>query len=121
MKRLLLFSVVIVLLGGSICAQNRGVQSSIVVNSDGSYTVTLDNFADGEGHSITWFLSYRDRRISDYFETFVRGRRMEGSILFTYGSRTVTVRAWPNEVPRDHENYVTVQLGRGKRDRRDDG
>lgn len=91
--------------------------NSITTNYDGSYTVILSNDNGGSlgyviSYSFEWYLSYKGKRVSDYFqETIECGR-----------SSSRTVYCWPDEVPTGNERYVTVQLGREpvKRDRRDD-
>ena len=120
MKRVLFFCIIVFLFHNSAGAQSQGINTRIAANADGSYTVTITNFNPCQ--SITWFLSYRGRRVSDSFTTFARGRRYESVFLIPGETVHVTVRAWPNEVPRWHERYVTVQLGLGReRNRRDDG
>ena len=93
------------------------VVQDITVNQDKSLTVTLTNTnrsTSGEvkTYSFEWYLSYKGKRVSDYYTESLRCRKT--------ASRTVYI--WPNSVPAGYENYVTVQLGREprKKDRRDD-
>ena len=91
--------------------------SSITTNYDGSLTVKLSNDNGGSqgcviSYSFEWYLSYKGKRVSDYFqETIECGR-----------STSRNVFCWPGEVPSGNEKFVTVQLGRepAKRDPRDD-
>ena len=89
---------------------------AIEVQGDGSYSVELFNSNYGSSrevitNSFEWYLSYKGKRVSDYFKSSIRGR---------YTS-IKTVWAWPNEVPKGYEKYVTVQFGRDvKKDYRDD-
>lgn len=97
---------------------NEGiVVQSTTVNDDKSITVTFMNSNynnDGERntYNFEWYLSYKGKRVSDYYTEAIRCRQT--------GSRTVFY--WPNTVPAGHEKYVSVQLGREprKKDRRDD-
>ena len=93
------------------------VVQDVTVNQDKSLTVTLSNTnrsTSGEvkTYSFEWHLSYRGKRVSDYYTESLRCRKTT--------SRTVYI--WPNSVPAGYEKYVTVQLGREprKKDRRDD-
>ena len=93
------------------------VVQSTTVNADNSVTVTLYNSnsnRDNERDTYTfeWYLSYKGKRVSDYYNEAVRCKRT--------ASRTVYI--WPGEVPNGNEKYVTVQLGREprKKDPRDD-
>lgn len=93
------------------------VVQNTTVNTDKSVTVTLYNSnsnRDYERNTYTfeWYLSYKGKRVSDYFAESIRCRKTT--------SRTVYI--WPGEVPNGNEKYVTVQLGREprKKDRRDD-
>lgn len=63
---------------------------------------------------FTWYLSYKEKRVSDYYETLV---------IFQ-SAKKVTVYSWPGEVPRGHEKYVIVKFGKEQlaespKDRRD--
>lgn len=97
---------------------NEGiVVQSTTVNDDKSITVTFMNSNynnDGERntYNFEWYLSYKGKRVSDYYTEAIRCRQT--------GIRTVFY--WPNTVPAGHEKYVSVQLGREprKKDRRDD-
>lgn len=90
---------------------------SIEASYDGSYLVALSNSNRGNQGEITsysfeWYLSYKGRRVSDYFQETIRCGQ----------SSSRTVYCWPGEVPLGNERYVTVQFGRepARRDRRDD-
>ena len=97
---------------------HSGIVSSITPQSDGSYLVSLFNSNyndDGNtrtSHHFYWYLSYKGKRVSDYYNNTIRCRKSEEVAAF----------AWPNEVPKGNERYVTVQLGKEPRpkDRRDD-
>lgn len=92
------------------------------VNQDKSITVTFknenSNNYDSSGeirtYSFEWYLSYKGKRISDYYTDAVRCGK----------TASRTVHFWPGEVPVGHEKYITIQLGRERqtreRDRRDD-
>lgn len=97
--------------------------SSLVPQSGGAYRVTLYNTNyndpyDGvsyyTSYSFEWYLSYKGKRVSDYFKSTIPCRK----------SNEKTVYAWPDEIPSGHERYVTVQFGRKEvkvpKDRRDD-
>ena len=93
------------------------VVQATTINDDKSFTVTFMNSNynnDGERNTyiFEWYLSYKGKRVSDYYTEAIRCRQT--------GSRTVYY--WPNTVPAGHEKYVSVQLGREprKKDRRDD-
>ncbi len=93
------------------------VVQGTTVNQDRSITVTFMNAnydQDNERNTYTfeWYLSYKGKRVSDYYTEAVRCRR----------TKNRTVDFWPDEVPKGYEKYVTVQLGREprKRDPRDD-
>lgn len=101
----------------TIKSQEGIVVQSTTVNADKSITVTLMNTnSDGDNshdtYTFEWYLSYKDKRVSDYYNEAIRCKRT--------ASRTVYI--WPNTVPAGHEKYVSVQLGREprKKDRRDD-
>lgn len=89
-----------------------------IVNQDKSITITFRNansdYGSGEvvTYSFEWYLSYKGKRISDYYTEAIRcGQKNSHTVLY-----------WPGEVPNGNEKYITVQLGREpkKRDRRDD-
>lgn len=94
------------------------VVSSVTPQEDGSYSVTLfnsnyDSSYEAVTNSFDWYLSYKGKRVSDYFKSAIRSRNIS----------TKTVLAWPDEVPKGNEKYVTVQFGRERTtptDRRDD-
>lgn len=101
----------------TINSQDGIVVQITTVNDDKSITVTFMNSNynnDGERntYNFEWYLSYKGKRVSDYYNEAIRCRQT--------GSRTVY--CWPNTVPAGHEKYVTVQMGREprKKDRRDD-
>lgn len=101
----------------TINSQDGIVVQTTTVNDDKSITVTFMNSNynnDGERntYNFEWYLSYKGKRVSDYYNGAIRCRQT--------GSRTVY--CWPNTVPAGHEKYVTVQIGREprKKDRRDD-
>lgn len=92
------------------------------VNQDKSITATFKNINssnyDSSGEIITysfeWYLSYKGKRVSDYYTDALRCGKTTSHTVFI----------WPGEVPNGNEKYVTVQLGRErkaiKKDRRDD-
>lgn len=93
------------------------VVQSATVNADKSITVTLLNTnANGDNsydtYTFEWYLSYKGKRVSDYFTEAIRCKR----------TACHTVYIWPGEVPSGNEKYVTVQLGHEprKKDPRDD-
>jgi len=59
-----------------------------------------------------FYLSYKGKRVSDYYH-------MRFCVSGRHGTNAV---AWPDVIPKGHEKYVTVQLGKekAKKDRRDD-
>lgn len=94
--------------------------SDITPQNDGAYIVSLYN-ANYYSHAgmydycaFTWYLSYKGQRVSDYYNSHIRCQSGEEK----------TVYAWPNEIPKGYEKYVTVQFGREQKqivkDRRDD-
>ena len=93
--------------------------TSVTPNQDKSYTVVLKNNNNNAGGEIKnycfdWYLSYKGKRVSDYFQETIRCGR----------TATRQVYCWPGEVPSGYERYVTVQLGKEqkpvKKDPRDD-
>lgn len=93
------------------------VVNYITPQGSGSYAVELynANYNDEDcytSYAFDWYLSYKGKRVSDYYSSTIRCRDTEQRI----------VRCWPDEVPRGYESYVTVQFGREKapKDRRDD-
>lgn len=68
--------------------------------------------SDHYSTSFVWYLSYKDKRVSDYFTSSSNGGRQFWRVGF----------AWPGEVPKGHEKYVSAQIGKEPRqkDRRDD-
>jgi len=96
------------------------VAQTVAPLSDGSYSVTLFNSnyndpSDGvsyrTSHSFFWYLSYKGKRVSDYYQSTIRCRTTDQKAVWI----------WPNEVPKGYEKYVTVQFGREPlvKDRRD--
>ena len=92
---------------------------SIAPQTNGSYVVEFynSNYNDSgyyTSYNFTWYLSYKGKRVSDYFDTTIRCRK----------SGEKTVYAWPEDVPKGYEKYVTVQFGKEQKpivkDRRDD-
>lgn len=85
----------------------------------GKYTVSFrDNsnprLSDHNSTAFTWYLSYRGKRVSDYFFSNSSGRWNFSQAVFP----------WPDEIPAGCEKYVTAQIGREptatSKDRRDD-
>jgi hypothetical protein len=117
MKKYLMILVVLVCFGANANAQNVEIRE-ITSLPDGSYTVIFRNHdndamllgATPDYATITWYLSYKGKRISDYYRTSVG-----------YGNKSATAMAWPDVVPKGNEKYVTAQLGKepAKKDRRD--
>lgn len=92
---------------------------SITPQTNGSYVVEFYNSNHNDSgcytsHNFDWYLAYKGKRVSDYFNTTIRCKR----------NATKTVYAWPGEVPKGYEKYVTVQFGKEQKpivkDRRDD-
>ena len=124
MRKNLLFMCLIFLFATSVSAQSGIVVRNIFVNVESGGISYMVTFADTStrylsnpnwANEFVWFLSYRGRRVSDYFS----------SVATSNQRFTVRAVAWPGEVPRGHERYVTAQLGRERtanrpRDRRDD-
>ena len=93
------------------------VVSSITPQSNGSYDVVLYNSNHDDDYNcytyyrFEWYLSYKGKRVSDYFSSSIRCRK----------SSNKSVLPWPDEIPKGNEKYVTVQFGHEiHRDRRDD-
>lgn len=91
-----------------------GIKATITPATDGSYDVVLYNSNRNDdgcrtSYYFTWYLSYKGKKVSDYYE----------NTIGCGASASVSIYAWPNEVPQGYEKYVTVQFGRYK-DRRDD-
>lgn len=97
--------------------------NGITPQADGSYMVEFYNTNyndpyDGvsyyTSYSFEWYLSYKGKRVSDYYKSTIRCRKSESKSVYS----------WPNEVPKGYERYVTVQFGREQvkvyKDRRDD-
>ncbi len=89
----------------------------ITLQSEGAYAVTFFNNNSNDygcrtSYNFDWYLSYKGKRVSDYFNSSVRCRKQKQE----------TVYAWPGDVPKGYEKYVTVQFGKEtpKKDRRDD-
>ena len=96
------------------------IVKAATVNQDKSITVTFknenssnyDNSGEIRTYSFEWYLSYKGKRISDYYTDAIRCGK----------TASHTVQFWPGVVPAGYEKYITVQLGREprKKDRRDD-
>lgn len=93
------------------------VVQNVSANTDKSVTVTFmntnyDRENERNTYTFEWYLSYKGKRVSDYYNEAVRCKHTT--------SRTVYI--WPGEVPNGYEKYVSVQLGREprKKDPRDD-
>lgn len=125
MKRLIAGLVLFVSLFVVAIAQNNNFEvREIKVNvdekgvPDGTYSVNMRDGTtryindSGWENNVTWYLSYKGKRVSDYYHSVARSMSWF----------TVKSVAWPNEVPKGHEKYVTVQFGKEpeKKDRRDD-
>lgn len=118
MKKIIFF-VIIMFAVSTLYAQVNISVSKIESNVDGSYKVYfIDNsniyFSDHNNTKFVWYLSYKGKRISDYFYSNSNGNR----------NFYCTGFAWPNEIPNGYEKYVTAQIGKKSRpilkDRRDD-
>lgn len=97
----------------------NGIKVNVDQNgvSDGTYNVTFrDNtvryLGDDHPNNFTWYLSYKGKRVSDYYYNSAT----------SMSSFSIKAVAWPNEVPKGNEKFVTAQLGKepAKKDRRDD-
>ena len=106
-------------LGAVISAQIPTPEIKINVDDKGvavgTYYVSFykRNSCDYSGTiSFDFYLSYNGKRVSDYYH-------MSFCISGRHGKNAIT---WPNAVPKGHEKYVTVQLGKEppQKDRRDD-
>ena len=101
----------------TLYAQNDISVLEIERETDGSYKVHfVDNSnvypTDNNQTAFTWYLSYKGKRVSDYFHSNSNGSRSFWRTGF----------AWPDEVPVGYEKYVTAQIGKEPepKDRRDD-
>lgn len=90
---------------------------SITPLGDNCYSVEFYNNNYNEPNDITtysfdYYLSYRGKRISDYYKMNIKCRRSE----------TVKVYMWPDGVSNAYARYVTVQFGKepAQKDSRDD-
>jgi hypothetical protein len=123
MKKNIIFICLTFVICASSYAQEGISIREITVNynekgiSDGSFTVTFrDNnvryLSDDHPNNFTWYLSYKGKRVSDYYYSTAR----------SMSSFKVKAVAWPDEVPKGNEKYVTAQLGKEpvRKDRRDD-
>ena len=87
---------------------HKGIEvDSITPQNNGSYIVKLynsnRNLQDERAtYSFYWYLSYKGKRVSDYYKSALSCQKVEKK----------TAWAWPNEVPKGYERYVTVQLGK---------
>ena len=99
-------------------ANAQKVSSTISVNKDtkgnpdGTYTVVFTKPCYTGEDEFDFYLSYKGKRVSDYYHSTIR----------SCDKRTIEAVAWPDEVPKGNEKFVTVQLGKepAKKDRRDD-
>ena len=103
---------------------SQGINIELIQpQNDGSFLIKLYNTNHNDpydgvsyrtSYSFEWYLSYNGKRVSDYYRSTIRCRKEE----------TKNVYAWPGNVPKGHERYVTVQFGREPikitKDRRDD-
>lgn len=100
------------------------VVEKIVPNTDDSFVVTLYNSNSNDpydgvtyqtSYNFCWYLSYKGKRVSDYFYSNIKCKKYDVKMVYIY----------PNEVPNGHERYISVQFGREQNinqiDRRDDG
>ena len=83
------------------------IVKNTIINSDGSITVTFENInKHNYGEVVTnvfkWYLSYKGKRVSDYYTDALR----ENGYTTSH-----TVFIWPGEVPNGNEKYITVQIG----------
>ena len=91
----------------TLYAQGDVSVSKIERNTDGSYKVYfVDNsnvyLSDHNETAFIWYLSYKGKRVSDYFHSNSNGYRSFWKAGF----------AWPDEVPVGYEKYVTAQIGK---------
>lgn len=94
---------------------SEGIQAQIKPEGDG-YSITLFNSNYNDSNDFTtytfkWYLCYKGNRVSDYHQERMKCRDTEKKVVY----------AWPGEVPRGNEKYVTIQFGEEprKKDRRD--
>jgi len=83
-------------------------------NPDGTYYVSFYKTTSCNATGtieFDFYLSYKGKRVSDHYH-------MRFCVSGRHGTNAIT---WPDEVPKGHERYVTVQLGRepAKKDHRD--
>ena len=93
------------------------VVQNVSANTDKSVTVTFmntnyDRENERNTYTFEWYLSYKGKRVSDYYNEAVRCKHTTSRMVYI----------WPGEVPNGYEKYVSVQLGREprKKDPRDD-
>lgn len=123
MKRLFLTLYLTLFVGTCLFAQEGISVREITPNQDdkgvldGTYTVkfrdnTVRYLGDDHPNNFTWYLSYKGKRVSDYYY----------STATSMSVFSVKAVAWPDAVHKGYEKYVTAQLGKEppKRDRRDD-
>ena len=95
-----------------------GIQAQIKPEGDG-FNITLFNSNYNDRNDYTtytfkWYLCYKGKRVSDYHQERIKCRDFENKVVY----------AWPGEVPRGYEKYVSIQFGEEprkieKKDRRD--
>lgn len=99
----------------------QGIEIDTITYSQSTgFTITFfnsnyNNEGERNNYYFEWYLSYKGKRVSDYFSSSVSCRK----------KKTVSnIFAWPKSVPIGDEKYVTIQLGKEKsreaHDRRDD-
>ena len=79
---------------------------SLSYNGNNSYSVAFFNSNYNDRNDITsyyfqWYLSYKGKRVSDYYYSTMRCRTTE----------VYQAVMWPGEVPSGHETYISVQYG----------
>lgn len=107
MKKIILLFLVLCGASFALYAQSDVSVSKIERNTDGSYKVSfVDNsnvyLSDHNETAFIWYLSYKGKRVSDYFHSNSNGYRSFWKAGF----------AWPDEVPVGYEKYVTAQIGK---------
>jgi hypothetical protein len=126
-KKLFFMAFVVFAMVSNAYAQSEYISNSIKINvdskgvPDGTFTVEFKN-GHNESETITFYLSYSGKRVSDYYANRVPAGYGDMIYGWRYGELIINAIPWPNTVPKGNEKYVTVQLGREiHRDRRDDG
>lgn len=80
--------------------------SSIQYGSDGAYSICMmnnnyNNPNQRNSYSFKWYLSYKGKRVSDYYNSTIKCREQ---VTFSQ------INVWPGTVPNGYEKYVTVQF-----------